>query len=496
MNLSSEDDVRKRTSIYFIAVWGLMATVLNVAYLIEFIQGAISIGVIITLVLIAYLPLTIAIVLFKNTNGTSRYIPSLGILGFGSYYVVCLIVSENELVTVYAIPLIILLFLYEDIRLIIRCCTYYIVANIVGIAHRIITQQATSAGDINNYEIVMALCLVTSCVAILCTNFLRKTHDWRRGLIEKQMHSVENNRANILETSKDVSTLVVDIKENIDQNVSHVTTMNSSMGEVSKGMQTVAESLTDQTNATMNIQSEIIDIVSLTEKLVSKAKSSESSVIDSNETMSKVKNLTENVKQESHAVMDEMHNLVQNSTEVRSVIEIINAIAGQTNLLALNAAIEAARAGEAGRGFSVVADEIRGLADSTHQSIGKIENLLNQLEDSTKRADESVSSMVDEMEEQRICIDATYDNLNYVNSSLGELMDHIREVSDKIVNVEKETNLVVESVNQMSAISEEVSAASAEVYELSSAAKDAAEHVSKSAAYIQTSMNDLIEKNQ
>lgn len=492
MVINSEKDVIKRVNIYFMAMWTIMLTVLNVAYFIELTEKKISVGDFIFYLLISYLPVGIAWVLFRNTDGSSRLIASLGLMGFGAYYVTCLFKSDNVLVTIYVIPLLILMFMYEDVKLVVRMCIYYIVVNVVAIVYKVVVCNQVSDVNIDCYEIIISLCVLTSMGAILSTNLIRKANEWRQQQIKIQMEQVETSKKGIINTSKDVNELVVDIKQNIDQNVNHVTTMNSSMEEVSKGMQTVAESLTDQTNATVNIQNEISSIVSLTEELVETAKNSEVSVNSSNQNMSKVKELTENVKNESHLVINEMKNLVQNSTEVRSVIEIIGSIAGQTNLLALNASIEAARAGDAGRGFSVVADEIRGLADSTHQSIGKIQTILAQLEESTKHADDSINSMLGEMDEQRSCIDQTYQNLNYVNSNLEQLMDRVQKVSRKVVNVEKETNLVVESVNQMSAISEEVSAASTEVYELSSAAKTAAEQVSQSAAYIETSMNELL----
>lgn len=490
--VKSEEDIMKRLNSVFLLVWGVMITVLCLAYTVETVQKEFAPVMLLVFFLVGYIPFGIGIAFYKTSQGISKLIRELGLIGFGIFYAISLFESKSLLCTVYVIPLLMIMFMYEDVGLSVRTSIYYVLINVIHLAYRIFGLHATSETDINSYKIIMALTLFVGIINVICTQLIHHSNGIRQAKIQDQLHNMEKSRNDILETSKKVNDLVLDINQNIGQNVDSVTTMNGSMGEVAKGMQNVAESLMDQTNATVAIQNEITGIVKLAEQLLNQTEDSEKSVTYSNHTMEKVKSLTQRVKEESELVKNEMSSLVERSSEVRSVIQIISDIAGQTNLLALNAAIEAARAGESGRGFSVVAEEIRGLADSTHHSIGEIQTLLNQLEESTQHADERVSSMLGEMDEQRECIDETYETLTNVNRNLGELVTKVSQVSQKVVNVEKETNLVVESVNQMSAISQEVSAASTEIYELSSAAKDAAEQVSDSAEYIKESMNRLI----
>ncbi|WP_397453875.1 methyl-accepting chemotaxis protein [Pseudomonas sp. NA-150] len=98
------------------------------------------------------------------------------------------------------------------------------------------------------------------------------------------------------------------------------------------------------------------------------------------DTINSIKQLTGNVLESSH----QAEGLAERTLSIGKILDVIRAIANQTNLLALNAAIEAARAGEAGRGFAVVADEVRSLAQRTSASTSEIEALINGVQKSTQ----------------------------------------------------------------------------------------------------------------
>jgi methyl-accepting chemotaxis protein len=159
-----------------------------------------------------------------------------------------------------------------------------------------------------------------------------------------------------------------------------------------------------------------------------------------------VKESTENIyqmAQKMDSTSTTIESLADKSNAISSVLEVIRGISEQTNLLALNAAIEAARAGEQGRGFAVVADEVRNLAKRTSESTDEINKMINLLQSESKRA-------VDGVRESKETADIAVNDAQQTTEALEDIVANIQQISDlntQVATSTEEQATVVGEIN-------------------------------------------------
>ncbi|MCF3942851.1 methyl-accepting chemotaxis protein [Oceanobacillus alkalisoli] len=168
-----------------------------------------------------------------------------------------------------------------------------------------------------------------------------------------------------------------------------------------------------------------------------------------------------------HDVMKEslerITSLEHKTRSITELVDVIQSIADQTNLLALNASIEAARAGEAGRGFTVVATEVRNLSEGVAQSVTKISDIVFSIIEETAQISEELNLGYTEVDKGAEQIQLTGKSFSAINANVEEMTDKIRTMSTIFQTIEDSSSTINESVEQIAAISEESAAGSEEI---------------------------------
>ena len=208
-------------------------------------------------------------------------------------------------------------------------------------------------------------------------------------------------------------------------------------------------------------------------------------------TMEVLSNQTKDTINVTSQVKEDIKVLEKKSSEIRKFVAIIADIAEQTNLLSLNASIEAARAGEAGRGFSVVAEEIRKLADGSQQAASEINKLVEIIEKQTYETVDNAVNAEKIVEEQAETVNTTKGVFQQIFQATEAVIKSINGVKIKVKGMDEERIGTLEAVSSISAVSEETAASSGNVFAIAQSQNDIVSSLTKASEELKFNTREL-----
>ncbi len=262
--------------------------------------------------------------------------------------------------------------------------------------------------------------------------------------------------------------LIAKIKYVSDNLASGSNQLSASAEEISRGMDGQANRSNQIATATEEMSQTVVDvaknasnIADISTETFREAQGGESVV---NQSVQEVQAIAATVAESSEV----MHRLGSNSKEIGNIVDVIKDIADQTNLLALNAAIEAARAGEQGRGFAVVADEVRKLAERTSQATSQINTMIQAIQKEVEKAAVSMSNSSTRVESGVEYSLKAGDVLGNIVKSVNTLQSMVQQIASSTEEMSSVSETISSDIQSIAEGSKEISAGGGQIAQSSS----------------------------
>ena len=422
---------------------------------IGFVEHTVSAPVLAVLLLLGIIPVLAEFICWKRDHAT-KAIKHLSLIGFALFYTVLLFTAQCNMVYAFVIPMMFAVMPYHDVKAFALINVGTVVENIL-----VVLLGATQGGFGYLGQVMILLCITS----IYATISNQKNTDEKIESITAAQDRAEATLREVMEMSSRMETSVVDITAELNKLETAFDSTKTAMEEVSAGSGESAAAIQQQTSQTEAIQEKVNTVGEVAETIGSNMEHTIEMLDAGKEEMTGLKEQAEDSARNSELAAQKLETLDHYMQEMHSIVEIISKIANQTSLLALNASIEAARAGEAGRGFSVVATEISGMATQTKDATGNIAELIQNVSGAIGEVVTVIRQMIDGIGSQREGTMRAADSFTAIEDSSYTIVDNLGEMLQTVEALKTANQEIVDSIQTISATTEEVSAHASETLE-------------------------------
>ncbi|WP_319764410.1 methyl-accepting chemotaxis protein [Maridesulfovibrio sp.] len=249
-----------------------------------------------------------------------------------------------------------------------------------------------------------------------------------------------------------------ELEKIVNQVIASSSDLDEKIRRSHSGADTQKERATESATAMEEMNASVMEVASNASQTATMADEAKQEGVKGGEVITQVVRSIKQLNSETDMLQKELNNLGVQADSINMVMGVINDIADQTNLLALNAAIEAARAGEAGRGFAVVADEVRKLAEKTMDATQEVGEAIKTIQAGTSKS-------IDRMQETSKVVDNSTELVDQAGSVIRKIMQMIEETSDRV-------RAIAAASEEQSAASEEITGSMTEVNSIANETAD------------------------
>lgn len=340
----------------------------------------------------------------------------------------------------------------------IRNITVILVILAVAIALIIGNRIAVSISK-TLYEMVDSLEKVAE--GDLTTDFVTKRKDEFLRLNEGLNHMLNGFRDIITDVKgfgKEVNNLSGTVAEIADSIHVSMSGISDSADEVARGVVSQSEDAENCNVKMTEFSNQIIVVCEQAENMGSMTDKASDAVRQGKVIIENLNQQSETIVKLANELGQDIENVKKRSDDIEDIIDTINEIASQTNLLSLNASIEAARAGENGRGFSVVADEIRKLASQSMEAADQIKHIVENIRKTTQQTTDSAKKTEEYIFKQADSLEETITIFASINNCVDELVTGLNRMLKDMRGISNERNQMEDSIQSISAVSHQIAA--------------------------------------
>lgn len=428
----------------------------DLTYLVGYIAKDNTINPVIVITTLSILEILVLRYFNKNKSHIFKYAI---LICFLLIYIATLLYDLTPILGVTIVPVLITLIIYYDEKLTIIGGIAVLAINIIRIFYSV---TFANYKNTNDFEIQMFILICSLYVIPKITGMMNKFNTEKVLALEKEHEEKQEIINNIMDVVGVLTTNTNEIVSIMDEISSALDSTNQSVSEIASGAANTSESIEEQLNLTTNIQADISNTSEISNQMTSDTEKTKNGIESSINVLNELIKKNQMVNKDNESVYSNISELKDMVGKIDKITSFILSISDETNLLALNAAIEAARAGEAGKGFSVVAEEVRKLAEESKNSIDQISDIINQLIEKAALSVNSVISLRNANNEQNTIIQQTQNTFCDLAQKIENINVNIANVNNKISSILSSSNKISEKISNLSAISEQTAASSEE----------------------------------